>query len=188
MNNASVLSSLEESSKDLSKLDDGSLSSLGSKCQEIESTIAEMENLEAHRKSLNSKLQKLYDETADLLRSKNLSSLTLANGSKVTATEKVVAHIKKDIQESAFNVLREKGFGDLIKREVKASFAKGEDSQAEQFIHAIEEQGLQPVDNASIHPSTLKAFFKEQLDKGNPHEIPLDLFGVHVLNEIKIRR
>jgi len=44
------------------------------------------------------------------------------------------------------------------------------------------------VDNASIHPSTLKAFFKEQLDKGNPAEIPLDLFGVHVLNEIKIRR
>jgi hypothetical protein len=147
-----------------------------------------MENLEAHRKELGSKLQKLYDETADLLRSKNLTSLTLANGSKVTASEKVVAHIKKDVQESAFDILREKGFGDLIKREVKASFAKGEDSQAEQFIHAIEEQGLQPVDNASIHPSTLKAFFKEQLDKGNPHEIPLDLFGVHVLNEIKIRR
>ena len=73
MNNASVLSSLEQSSKDLSKLDDGSLSSLGSKCQEIESTMAEMENLEAHRKELGSKLQKLYDETADLLRSKNLT-------------------------------------------------------------------------------------------------------------------
>jgi len=188
MNDASVLSSLEQSSKDLSKLDDGSLSSLGSKCQEIESTMGGMENLEAHQKELGSKLQKLYDETADLLRSKNLTSLTLANGSKVTASEKVVAHIKKDVQESAFDILREKGFGDLIKREVKASFAKGEDSQAEQFIHAIEEQGLQPVDNASIHPSTLKAFFKEQLDKGNPHEIPLDLFGVHVLNEIKIRR
>ena len=93
MNDASVLSSLEQSSKDLSKLDDGSLSSLGSKCQEIESTMAEMENLEAHRKELGSKLQKLYDETADLLRSKNLTSLTLANGSKVTASEKVVAHM-----------------------------------------------------------------------------------------------
>ena len=188
MNNASVLSSLEQSSKDLSKLDDGSLSSLGSKCQEIESTMAEISNIESHKKDLNSKLQKLYDETADLLRSKNLTSLTLANGSKVTASEKVVAHIKKDLQEDAFEVLRNKGFGDLIKREVKASFAKGEDSKAQEFIHAIEEQGLQPVDNASIHPSTLKAFFKEQLDKGNPAEIPLDLFGVHVLNEIKIRR
>ena len=188
MNNASVLSSLEQSSKDLSKLDDGSLSSLGSKCQDIESTIAEISNIELHKKDLNIKLQKLYDETADLLRSKNLTALTLANGSKVTASERVVAHIKKDLQESAFEVLREKGFGDLIKREVKASFAKGEDSQAQQFIHAIEEQGLQPVDNASVHPSTLKAFFKEQLDKGNPAEIPLDLFGVHVLNEIKIRR
>ena len=188
MNNASVLSSLEQSSKDLSKLDDGSLSSLGSKCQEIESTMAEISNIELHKKDLNIKLQKLYDETADLLRSKNLTSLTLANGSKVTASEKVVAHIKKDLQEDAFEVLRNKGFGDLIKREVKASFTKGEDSKAQEFSHAIEEQGLQPVDNASIHPSTLKAFFKEQLDKGNPAEIPLDLFGVHVLNEIKIRR
>lgn len=188
MNNASVLSSLEQSSKDLSRLDDGSLSSLGSKCLEIESTIAEIENLELHKKDLNQKLQKLYDETAELLRSKNLTSLTLANGSKVTASEKIVAHIKKEFQDSAYDILREKGFGDLIKREVKANFAKGEDAQAEQFIRAIEEQGLQPVDNATIHPSTLKAFFKEQLDKGNPHELPLDLFGVYVLNEIKIRR
>jgi len=188
MPDASILESLEQTSKDLGKLDDGSLSSLGSKCQEIEATIAEIENIEAHKKGLNSKLQKLYDETADLLRSKNLTSLTLANGSKVTASERVVAHIKKEIQDEAFDVLRSKGFGDLIKREVKANFAKGEDSKAEQFIRAIEEQGIQPVDDAKIHPSTLKAFFKEQLDKGNPDELPLDLFGVHVLNEIKIRR
>jgi|TARA_R100000005_G_C4992863_1_gene200008 hypothetical protein len=188
MTNASILESLEQSSKDLGKLDDGSLSSLGSKCHEIESTVAELENIEAHKKGLNQKLQKLYDETAELLRAKNLTSLTLANGSKVTASEKVVAHIKKEIQSEAFDILRNKGFGDLIKREVKANFAKGEDSQAEMFIRAIEEQGLQPVDDAKIHPSTLKAFFKEQLDKGNPHELPLDLFGVHVLNEIKIRR
>ena len=50
MTNASILESLEESSKDLGKLDDGSLSSLGSKCHEIESTVAELENIESHKK------------------------------------------------------------------------------------------------------------------------------------------
>ena len=38
----------------------------------------------------------------------------------------------------------------------------------------------------SVHPSTLKAFVREQIEMGK--ELPLDLLGVHIGQRSEIRR
>ena len=79
-------------------------------------------------------------------------------------------------RDAAFAWLKEKGHDDIIKNLVSVPFGRGEDSLATDFINLAQKNGYAPDQKKEVHPQTLKAFVKEQLEKGQ--EVPMDLFGV----------
>jgi hypothetical protein len=54
------------------------------------------------------------------------------------------------------------------------------------LIADLEKQGYDPQHKIHVHPMTLKAFIREQMEKGT--SINLDMFGAYVLNTAEIRR
>lgn len=115
-----------------------------------------------------------------------LKQITLENGDQIKIVENVYAAIPKAQEQRAFSWLEDHGFGSLIKSEVTASFGKGEAEQANQAIQFLKEQGYTFKTKEQVHPQTLRAFLKEQLEKGS--NIPLDLFGARPVNQAKIIR
>lgn len=115
-----------------------------------------------------------------------LTELKMADGSKVTVATVISANISKDRLSGAHGWLRDNGFGDLIKNTVSVNFGKGEDDKAGDLIRELEDDGYSVDQKEAVHPSTLKAFCKEQIEKGS--EIPTDLFGIFIGQKTTIKK
>lgn len=115
-----------------------------------------------------------------------MSQFTLLDGSKVSVKQEVYASIAEGKQDAAFNWLRKTGNDGLIKNVISCQFSKGEDEEAIKAAQALVELGYRPEQKQSVHPMTLKAFLKEQMEKGV--EVPLADFGAHTVNKTKIVR
>jgi hypothetical protein len=98
----------------------------------------------------------------------------------------ISANISKDRSAGAHEWLRDNGFGDLIKNTVSVNFGKGEDDKAGELIKGLEDSGYNVDQKEAVHPSTLKAFCKEQIEKGS--EIPTDLFGIFIGQKTTIKK
>jgi len=108
------------------------------------------------------------------------------DGNTVSLNQFVYASIPEARKQEAFNFLRSIGEDDIIKNEVKVNFGRGQDNQAGAFFDDCRQQGLDPDQRQSVHPSTLKAWIKDKLGSGT--EIDLDMFGAYVGTEAKIKR
>lgn len=87
------------------------------------------------------------------------------------------ASISEVNKPHAFKWLAEHDHDSLIKNDVIAKFGKGENDKAKKLVKAISELGYGVEQKMYVHPQTLKAFVKEQIEKGV--DFPQDLFGVH---------
>jgi hypothetical protein len=156
-------------------------------CAEQASLQEEMRQLEEQLKAKSNAVLKLSREIIPAkMQELGLESLTLKDGSSVKVKQLVQASIPVPRREEAFKWLRDNGHGDLIKNQVSATFGKGEDSSANEFIDKIEELGYQPQQKVWVEPMTLKAFVREQIAEGT--ELPMDTFGVFVGAETKISK
>lgn len=81
-------------------------------------------------------------------------------------------------RDEAHAWLRDHGHADLIKHTLKAAFGKGEEELALAVRRAMEKEGALVQDQEAVHPQTLKAFLREQIEGGA--SLPLDLFGTMV--------
>ena len=166
---------------------DNSLKEMADLCAEQAALEDEMKQLEEQLKAKAKAARKLSQEIIPAKMSElGLESLTLKDGSSVKVKQLVQASIPVKYREEAFQWLRDNGHGDLIKNQVSATFGKGEDDSASNFIDKIEELGYQPNQKVWVEPMTLKAFVREQIAGGS--EIPMDKFGVFVGAETKISK
>ena len=166
---------------------DNSLKEMSTLCEEQVALEDEMKQLEEQLKAKAKALRKLSQEIIPAKMSElGLESLTLTDGSSVKVKQLVQASIPVKYREEAFKWLRDHGHGDLIKNQVSATFGKGEDDSASNFIDKIQELGYQPNQKVWVEPMTLKAFVREQIAGGS--EIPMDKFGVFVGAETKISK
>ena len=166
---------------------DNSLKEMANLCAEQAALEDEMKQLEEQLKAKAKAARKLSQEIIPAKMSElGLESLTLKDGSSVKVKQLVQASIPVKYREEAFQWLRDNGHGDLIKNQVSATFGKGEDDSASNFIDKIEELGYQPNQKVCVEPMTLKAFVREQIDRGS--ELPMDKFGVFVGAETKISK
>lgn len=126
-------------------------------------------------------------ELPDAMAAIEMKELVLADGSKIKVEPYYGASITKENQVAAFNWLNENGFGSLIKHEITISFSKGEEKLVQAVKSMLETARLAGrfSDKATVHPSTLKAFVREQMEDGAP--IPHDLLGVHVGQKTTIK-
>ena len=166
---------------------DNSLKEMANLCAEQAALEDEMKQLEEQLKAKAKAARKLSQEIIPAKMSElGLESLTLKDGSSVKVKQLVQASIPVKYREEAFQWLRDNGHGDLIKNQVSATFGKGEDDSASNFIDKIEELGYQPNQKVWVEPMTLKAFVREQIAEGS--ELPMDKFGVFVGAETKISK
>ena len=166
---------------------DNSLKEMVDLCAEQASLQEEMRQLEEQLKAKAQAVRKLSQEIIPAKMSElGLESLTLKDGSSVKVKQLVQASIPVRYREEAFNWLRDNGHGDLIKNQVSATFGKGEDLSANDFIDKISSLGYEPTQKVWVEPMTLKAFVREQINEGS--ELPMDKFGVFVGAETKISK
>jgi len=176
-----------ESDVNTPNIGDNSLKEMADLCAEQAALEDEMKQLEEQLKAKAKAARKLSQEIIPAKMSElGLESLTLKDGSSVKVKQLVQASIPVKYREEAFQWLRDNGHGDLIKNQVSATFGKGEDDSASNFIDKIEELGYQPNQKVWVEPMTLKAFVREQIAGGS--EIPMDKFGVFVGAETKISK
>ncbi len=107
-----------------------------------------------------------------------LSEFKLADGTKVTVQQFYSASIPKDKVDDAMQWLRDNGHGDLIKNTVSVAFGKGEDTLATDLKKYLGTNGNSYEDKTGVHPQTLRAFAREQIEAGQ--NLPLDTLGIYI--------
>ncbi len=150
----------------------------------LQAELAELENMMNLKKEELKQVAEI--ELPETMLNLGLQSFTLANGAKLSIKTFYRGSIPKARQEEAFGWLKDNGHDDLIKNEVTSVFGKGEDEYAHKLMDNLEEQGWNFENKKTVHPSTLKAFVREQLERGN--SIPLDVLGVYIGHKSEIGR
>lgn len=134
------------------------LGSLTDKIKEYDDLMFEAGHLDAQLKEKMARINDItLKEIPEMFSDIGLSSFTLEDGRKVKVAPQVSASITKANKEQAFEWLREKGHGDLIKEVV----------------------------TISVHPQTLKAFVREQL--GKQVVFPENLFSIFEFSKTTIK-
>ena len=112
----------------------------------------------------------------------------LANKQLKLAAEilKLEMGLSKANQEKAYDWLISNGHEGLIKNEVLLKFGREESEVVDETVSALQSRGLSPQVRQSVHPSTLKAFIKEQLTSGN--DVPTEPFGIYIGSKATIKK
>jgi hypothetical protein len=105
-----------------------------------------------------------------------VESLKLKSGHSVVVKKGVKASIPAKHVPDALKWLRDNGHGSIIKNEVKISFGRGEEGEADATVSQLEEQGRVVTRKENVNSRTLSAFVKERLEQGD--DVPFDLLGV----------
>jgi|TARA_R100001530_G_scaffold82257_1_gene57357 hypothetical protein len=160
------------------------VSSLANKQLQLATQVAEIESmLKAKKEELRLTSEQ---ELPDAMQSAGLTQITLSSGERISIGEFYNAHISKANQEKAYEWLIENGHEGLIKNEVLLKFGREESLVVEETVSALQSRGLSPEVRQSVHPSTLKAFVKEQFTSGN--DIPTEPFGIYIGTKATIKK
>ena len=178
---------LEDIAMQLSQVDNNDLRQVAALVRQQLTLEQRVEDLAAELKKAQLDLSHISAEALPaLLAEHGLSELRMADGSKVTVSTVISASISKDRSHDAHGWLRDNGFGDLIKNTVAVTFGKGEDDKAQTLVRELDGNGFNVDQKEGVHPSTLKAFCKEQIEKGV--EVPSELFGLFIGQKTTIKK
>ena len=162
-----------------------SVKSISEKCNQLKDLQTQIEYVEERLKKLKNQSRDLEERVIpEMMQEAGVSLLKLKDGSTVEVNPVYAAKIPESRVDEAFGWLRTKGFEDLIKNTVTASFNRGQDNQVSELIKVCEEHGFNYNKKEKVEPMTLKAFVREQVENGK--ELPFDLFGVYIANKTKI--
>lgn len=168
-------------------LDDESLRSISELAELQVEREKEVADLELKLELANEALAKVRDFLLpDAMMSVGMESFKLKDGTAILISKFYSASIPKDRTTTAFAWLRNNGFSELIKREIKTKFGKGQDDIANKMLQLLKENfpNWQWEDKEAVHPQTLKAFVREQIEAGKP--IPMEDLGVFIGNRAKV--
>ena len=161
------------------------IKSISEKCNDLNKLKKTIDDEEEKISKLKHKARDLEERIIpEMMQEAGVSLLKLTNGSTVEVKPFYAAKIPESRVEEAFSWLRGKGFEDIIKNTVTASFNRGQDNQVSELIKVCEDHGFNYNKKEKVEPMTLKAFVKEQVEAGK--ELPFDLFGVYIANKTKI--
>lgn len=150
---------------------------------EAQRTIAEQEEQLRAAKAHYQKIEQ--EDLPELMTELGLTEIRLEDGSAVKVTPDIQCGISADRRDAAHSWLVAHGFGGLIKTAVVVHFNRDEHELALQAAEGLRKHLGRDADvEESVHPSTLKAFIKEQMAAGKP--VPQETFAVHPFNRAKI--
>ena len=156
--------------------------------------VIELKNLEDEITNAEESISKLKEKARILsqveiplmMHEMHITKLKLKDGESVEVKPFYSASISPDVQEKAFEWLRNNGLGDIIKNDITVTFGRGEDNKAVNYTDLARGQGFEPVQKIGVHAQTLKAVVRERLEAGQ--EMPSDLFKTFAGNQTKITR
>lgn len=167
---------------------DEQLSILSSKANqqvELEDEIAQIEQELKDKKAALAKVSEL--EIPELMNQLGVSNFTLKNGLKVGVAPFYAAKIPEATSEQAFDWLEENDHAGIIKGEFVVMYRRPDKQRIGQFLDLARELGFETKDKLAVHPMTLKAFVREQIETG-VEDFPRDLFGVYTGWKTKISK
>ena len=160
------------------------VSALANKQLQLATEVAELEaDLKAKKEELRLTSEQ---ELPDAMQAAGLTQIKLSTGENISINEFYNAHISKANQEKAYEWLTANGHEGLIKNEVLLKFGREESTVVDETVSALQAIGLSPQVRQSVHPSTLKAFVKEQFTSGN--DIPTEPFGIYIGTKATIKK
>lgn len=146
----------------------------------------EIEELERELDQLKTSLEEVSTHLLpDALAEAGVSTIKLESGESIVIKKIYAANLNEMNQEKCFNWLKEHGHEALVSHEIGVKFKKGEDKLHEMVSTFLQERKVDHSDREKIHPQTLQAFIREQVEGGA--EFPLDLFQVSIINKAKVK-
>lgn len=160
-----------------------SVGKLAKRAKELEKEIDDIESILKERKEQQRKL--LEEAIPAMLAELGLKAFKMEDGSEINVKPFYSASIKEENRAEAYEWLREHGYDDIIKNTVSVRFGRGEDQLCETLLNQLREQNY-PVEQAQkVEPQTLKAWVREQVERGS--EFPTELFGAYVGHKASIK-
>jgi len=152
--------------------------------QKLEDEIKEDEERLKRKKQEADKLS--VEVIPEIMESMKLKTMKLADGSGIEVKQIYSATIPVANKEGAYTWLRENDLGDLIKNEITVSFGRGEDNKASNYANLARENGFEPAQKLKVEPMTLKALYRERVEK--KLDLPSEHFNLFKGNKTKITR
>jgi DNA-binding protein H-NS len=179
-----VVMDLEQLSKEIT-IDTSVSQDIAELCNKLLDVQKEVTTLEDKLKKKKEEELKLSEQDIpNLMQKAGVAALKLTNGSSVEIKPYYGARIPASRTDEAFDWLRENNYGDLIKNNVTLTFGRNEDNVAKTLVDELRQKGHNVKQAEKVEPMTLKAFVREQIEKGK--NVPADLFGVYVATRTKI--
>lgn len=146
----------------------------------------ECELLEATLKERRESYRKISEEALpEAMAELGLKGFVMDDGSRVDVKPFYSATISAERRAEAYEWLRSHGFDDIIKNTVSVRFGRGEDELCARLLDLLRAQGYPSEQAEKIEPMTLKAWVKEQVERGA--EFPTELFGVYIGQKATIK-
>jgi len=179
-----VVMDLEQLSKEIT-IDTSVSQDIAKLCNKLLDVQKEVTTLEDKLKKKKEEELKLSEQDIpNLMQKAGVAALKLTDGSSVEIKPYYGARIPASRTDEAFDWLRENNYGDLIKNNVTLTFGRNEDNVAKTLVDELRQKGHNVKQAEKVEPMTLKAFVREQIEKGK--NVPADLFGVYVATRTKI--
>jgi hypothetical protein len=179
-----VVMDLEQLSKEIT-IDTSVSQDIAELCNKLLDVQKEVTTLEDKLKKKKEEELKLSEQDIpNLMQKAGVAALKLTDGSSVEIKPYYGARIPTSRTDEAFDWLRENNYGDLIKNNVTLTFGRNEDNVAKTLVDELRQKGHNVKQAEKVEPMTLKAFVREQIEKGK--NVPADLFGVYVATRTKI--
>lgn len=123
-----------------------------------------------------------YEIIPTALKQAGVREIKLESGHTLSVTEDIRVRIAQENLDAALDWLHVNDH-DIAKHEVTVSFQRGEQRKANEVSKEAARVGAKATERRFVHPSTLKAFTKEELAAGRP--LP-DCFTVEQFNRAKL--
>jgi hypothetical protein len=148
---------------------------LAKRAKELEKELEDLEFVVKERKEQYRKL--LEEAIPEALATFGVRSLKMDDGSQIEIKAYYSASISEARRAEAFQWLRDHGHDDLIKNIVSVRFGRGEDELCSGLLDNLRQSGYPVEQTEKVEPMTLKAWVREQVERGN--EFPSELFGAY---------
>jgi hypothetical protein len=129
----------------------------------------ELEDLNRKVKSLTERVREISSvRIPEIFDGLGFSEIRLDDGRRVTIKTDYACSITENNKVAAFSELRQRGLDSVIKNEVKVPLGKDSVVLLKKLTGFCEKLKLKVEQKESVHPQTLKALVREQVEAGSP--------------------
>jgi hypothetical protein len=123
----------------------------------------------------------------ELMGAAGINQFTTKAGLKITIREFIEGSLpKKDEvkRKAAMEWLMNNGGADIIKAQIVIPFNRGDHNYKQEVKHALQEVSAEYKETEDVHHSTLAAFVREKIQKGEA--VPIELLGLYAGRKARI--